>query len=119
MSAPTTQTITHTRGDDFDRVITFSEDPSAFLGIWFTVRAAWAESEGDDSDAISQAELGDGIAVTGALTVAIVIPSSETVGWVDDSYVYDIQVLTSTNKIRTTQRGSLRIQPDVTRATTP
>lgn len=119
MSAPTTLHISHTRGDDFDRVITFSEDPSAFLGIWFTVRDGWANAETDDTDAIAQAVLGSGIAVTGARTASITIANAATRGWDKDSYVYDVQVLTSANKIRTTQRGTLRIQSDVTRSTAP
>jgi hypothetical protein len=120
MTAPTIQNLTHTRGDDFIRTITFSEDPATYQGIWFTVRESWATDETDDTDAISQAELGDGIVLTGggAYTGSVSISNSETSGWTQDSLVYDVQIKTAAGKIRTTQRGAIRQTPDVTRSTT-
>lgn len=116
MTAPNSQPITHTRGDDFDRVITFSEDPATFQNIWFTIRESWATTEPDDSEAVYQAELNDGITVTGPLTAAISIPAVDTLEWESDDYVYDVQILTAAGKIRTTQRGHFHQEPDVTRA---
>lgn len=118
MTQPIFQALRHTRGDSFDRIITFDEDPATFQAIWFTVRETWADDEADDTDAVAQATLGAGITVTGALTAAITITAADAASWVLPEYVYDVQILTAAGKLRTTQFGQLRLGPDVTRSTT-
>lgn len=110
MSQPRTQEIELTRGDDFGATVTFDQLVSGFSEIRFTVRETWATGETDNSDA----KLSKALTPTGAYTAEIEITSAESLT-LEDRSVYDIQVVTVGGKKYTTQRGQLRVSPDVTR----
>lgn len=116
MTTPNQQAITVVRGDDTTLTITFDQAVAEFDDVWFTVRESWATSEEDDAGAVFSAELGGGITSTGTYTAEIALPNANTVTWLNDDYVYDVQVKSS-DKLYTTQRGTLRVIGDVTRST--
>ena len=112
MTAPLTQAIDITRGDDYAATVTFDQPVAAFSEIRFTVRESWATTETDNTDATLTTTL------TPSATSAadLDLTSTQTLALVLDQYVYDIQVITASgSKVFTTQRGTLRVSPDVTR----
>ncbi len=116
MTAPLIQPINITRGDDWGGTFTFDQAISGFSEIWFTVRAAYATTETNNTDAIFSATLTDGdIAVSGAYAATIDVGHDVTLTWTSPEYVYDVQIETLGGKLYTTQRGNLRMCPDVTR----
>jgi len=115
MSAPAQQSIDIVRGDDDDKLITFSVDVVNFEEVWFTVRESWRLNEADDTGAIFQATIANGrLQPYSADTLLLLLPHAVTSGWAFDSYVHDVQVLTTTDKVITTQRGTVRMTPDTT-----
>lgn len=112
MTSPLTQMIELTRGDDYAATVTFDQPVAAFSEIRFTVREAWATTETDNTDATLTKTLTPSSAYAADLDLA----NTETLTLALDQYVYDIQVTTASGaKVFTTQRGTLRITPDVTR----
>jgi len=111
MTQPNTQTLVITRGDDFSATVTFDQDISGASEIRFTVRDDWATSETDNASAVYTTTL----APTGTTTASLTVPDTDTVTWLKPGYVYDIQITTGAGLKQTTQLGSLRMGPDVTR----
>lgn len=111
MTQTAIQNIQITRGDDYDATITFDQNISDYEELRFTVRTDWATTETNNDDAVYTTEL------TGAssLTATLTIPSASTSIWTLPLYVYDIQVTSATGAKYTTQRGKIRMGPDVTR----
>lgn len=104
--------ITITRGDSYSAAVTFDQLVSAFSEIRFTVRESWATSETDNSTAT----LSKTLTTSGLYGATLDLTSAETLALTRDSYVYDIQITTVVGtKIYTTQRGKIRVSPDVTR----
>lgn len=111
MSQPTIVNLQVTRGDDFGAEVTFDQAVAGFSEIRFTVRETWAASETDNAEAVYTATL----TPSGTYTASFEIPNATTVTWLLDEYVYDVAVLTTGSKKYTTQRGTLRMTPDVSR----
>lgn len=124
MPSPPLERFSVVRGDDRERIISFFDSetnapvPLADIAnVWFTMREGWAAAEEDDAAAIFQASLlGGGILPEGASSVRLTLPHAATAAWMADEYVYDVQVSTVAGLLTTTQRGFVRIEPDVTRA---
>lgn len=101
-----------TRGDDYSATVTFDQPVAGFTEIRFTMRTAWASNEADNAEAVYTTTL----TPSGANAADLELPNADTVTWTDDSYFYDIAVITSAgSKKYTTQRGQLRMAPDVGR----
>lgn len=116
MTLPLVQLISITRGDDYGGTMTFDQAVAGFVEISFTIRTEWATTETDNTEAVFSGTLTGGeVIVTGAYTATIDIASADTLAMTADSYVYDVQVETSSGKFYTTQRGMLRVNPDVSR----
>ncbi|UOF77319.1 hypothetical protein [Caudoviricetes sp.] len=115
MAGPNLQTIEVVRGDDDDKLIAFSIEVANFADAWFTIREGWRENENDDGGVVFQARLSNGgIQAYSSNTLLLPLPHDQTTTWGFDAYVYDVQVLTTAGKVITTQRGTLRMTPDVT-----
>jgi len=115
MTLPNTENLTLVRGDDYSQAFEFTQTVSSFTQIYFTARVAYATYETDNSAAAFSAMLGSGISAIGSNTVQLDITHAQSLTLTAASYYYDIQVLTTTGKIYTTQRGMLRVLSDVTR----
>jgi hypothetical protein len=111
MTQPLTQNISITRGDDYSATITFDQATSGFAEMRFTVREDWATSESDNTDALISVTL----STSGTYTGTLALTSSQTVDLVSRMYVYDVAVTTLGGSKYTTQRGHLRVGPDVSR----
>lgn len=116
MTSPSCENLTIVRGDDWTQVFEFDQPVSGFSEIMFTMRADYAApTDVDNSGAIFSAGLGTGVAILGGFTVQLDITHAQTLTFTALTYFYDIQVTTAVGKIYTTQRGQVRIIPDVTR----
>lgn len=116
MTQPTVENFSIVRGDDWSTVLRFSQALSGFDEIEFTIRDTWASSETDNTGAVFAGSLTGGeIVADGTYDVTVSIPNATTLGMTGDEYRYDIQVTTVSDKIYTTQRGCIRMIPDVTR----
>ncbi len=115
MTTPTVN-IVQTRGDTFEKVVTFSVDTSNFSAVYFTIRESWATTETDDATAVAKTSVALGGIVLSGFTATITFSSAVTAGWLLDQYFYDVSVLTTAGKHLTTVRGKLRMDPDVTRS---
>lgn len=111
MTQPLTQNLKITRGDDYSATITFDQVTSGFSEMRFTVREDWATSQLDNSEALISVTL----STVGTYTATLALTSSQTLDLIDGKYVYDVAVTTLAGKKYTTQRGQLRVNPDVTR----
>ncbi len=111
MTQPLIQAIALTRGDDYAAVLTFDQPVAGFTAMRFTVRESWAVAETDNTDAALTVLL----TATSTYTASLELTSAQTLALQFDRYVYDIQVTTGAGKVYTTQRGELRMTPDVTR----
>ena len=112
MTAPLVQNITITRGDDWGATVTLDQPVAGFTEIRFTVRETWALEEADNT----AATLTKSLTLSGTYTADIDLTNEETVALTNDEYVYDVAVITSVgSKKYTTQRGFLRMAPDVSR----
>lgn len=111
MTAPNQVNIALTRGDDYAADVTFDQAVSSFAEMRFTVREGWALSEADNTEATLSVLL----TATGTNEALLELTSAQTQALEHDEYVYDIQVTTVGGKKYTTQRGPLRLEPDVSR----
>lgn len=112
MTAPRVEIITLVRGDTYGATFTFDQAVSGFTSIRFTIRDAWATDETDNTTAAYTTTL----TATGTYTAALTIPSASTLALQLDQYVYDVAVVVTADGAKyTTQRGHLRMSPDVTR----
>lgn len=86
--------------------------------VFFTVRKTLTSSP-DDSDALLQAIIGDGISVTSAPggTVQIVIAQAKTRNLVPGAYCFDLTVITAGGDTITPAMGQFIIKGEVTRRT--
>lgn len=119
MANPVIQHIEIVRGDDDDKIITFSVDVANFEDVWFTVRTAWRNAtDVGDAGVVFQARLSAGGMVPGDASdqLRMPLPSAQTTTWWLEQYVYDVQV-SAGGKIVTTQRGLIRMTADATAAT--
>lgn len=95
---------------------------SQFSGIKFTVRTKYpASSVTDDSDAVIQKSLGDGIAIDSQDDTlgTVTVPATET-QLNTSRYVWDIQATrgsVSPQQVYTLNSGDLYVTADVTRST--
>ncbi len=113
MTTPTIVNFSVTRDDDFSAVVTFDQLVAGFSEMRFTVRETWASTESDNTDAIYTTTL----TATGAYTASLEIPNAETATWTQDRLFHDISVVTAIGaKQFTTQRGEIRVGPDVGRS---
>lgn len=111
MTQPLTQNISITRGDDYSATITFDQATSGFSEMRFTVREDWATSQSDNDEALISVTL----STSGTYTAVLTLTSSQTVDLLAKKYVYDVAVTTLAGAKYTTQRGQLRVGPDVSR----
>lgn len=112
MTAPLVANITLTRGDDLAATFTFDQLVAGFSEMRFTIREDWATTETDNT----AATLTKSLTASGDYTALLELSSAETLALIGESYVYDLQITTVTgSKKYTTQRGQLRVTPDVTR----
>lgn len=101
-----------TRGDDVTFDVTFDQLVAGFSAMRFTMREAWATTETDNTAATYTLLL----TATGDYTASGDLPNATTQTWLNEIYVYDVQVITSVgSKKFTTQRGVVRLTPDATR----
>lgn len=113
------------RGDDTDFTLTFSkidgtaQDITGWT-IWFTAKIA--ESDADEQAKFQKSTAaGAGIVLTtpaeGIATVSIL--EADTSDLRNETVLYyDVQVKDGADKIVTTEKGTLTVQVDITRATT-
>lgn len=118
MSQPTNVTLTVIRGDDQAWDLTFDQPVANFAAIQMTFREGWATTETDDTEASLKLSLADGdITATGTYTARVEMTSADSLSLVYQNYVHDVQVtMVTTSKRHTTQRGPVRVTPDVTRS---
>lgn len=117
LGEPITETqLQITRGDDVPISLAFGQPLSSLAEIWFTVRAAWSAAESNDADAVYSATLTGGAITGSGSSASLELPHSATAEWLDDEYVFDVQVRTLSDQILTPVRGQLLVAPDVTRS---
>lgn len=113
-----------TRGDTLNTTFTLGVNITGWTLLWtLKRRGAWYSAP--DSEAVLQAAIGTGLAVTDATTgvVALTVAATTTATWDPEVYVWDLQG-SSAGTVRTVewtsssarQVGTLTVVPDVTRS---
>jgi len=120
-----TQNLKMTHGDDetFDVVVTNEKTGAAMpitgCSFWFTAKSALTDA---DPGVFQLKSPSDGVAIvdepSGTLTVTV--PRAATAGLPYEQTVleYDFQMKDASANVKTVTRGTLTIDPDVTRVTT-
>jgi hypothetical protein len=110
------------RGDTvvFNMLVTKSAVAFSLTGceIWFTGKYAYKD---EDSVAVFQKTIGDGITVTNALagrgSLALTASDTEDLPPVKTLLLWDVQIKDANGMIYTVASGSLVVMPDVTLTT--
>jgi hypothetical protein len=112
------------RGDTRRYQVTVTDDaglPVDLSGasIYFTVRKKYSSSS-DDTDAVFQKSVGNGISISDASSgsIAIVIAPTDTRALPASLFLYDLQVNTGAGDVITAALGEFAVKADVTRRAT-
>lgn len=116
------------QGDNVDITRTIDTLPASITKAWFTVRNSQYKSATSDTDVIFQKAItsvnvpGTGVITDdgtgdGVAAVRFELTNANTVLLVNENtYYYDIQVLTSTGKIYTPEIGLIRLESERTKS---